>query len=240
MSHAAQNREAASSTATSGPKIGRQYEGLIQPGNIDVQVPLPEGSWRLAGWDYYTNDQELGGVLIQTEGTQVSRMIEFYVPYITLGNPGYLRLPPYRFCGRKDIIYVGTSYTGTSYNFAKGAAPQDCWGIDHWPTTFYGTLPEHILQLRDHVEANGLKMPETMITVEYRRGVSKTRYVSLSYYFNPELEGFSPPREVDWRTSDWHRDRMYRDPKKKAYIEKLKAWGASWKEQVEAGLHGSL
>jgi hypothetical protein len=105
--------------------------------------------------------------------------------------------------------------------------------------TFYGSIPTHLLALRDYVEKNDLELPVTMIAVQYLRS-GRGRFMSLNYYFNPELEGIAPPERAEWRTSDWHRDRYSHDPKKKAYIEKLIKWGAEWHARVDRGFRGQL
>ncbi len=226
---------AACSTGRDELVAGRQFESLIQPGNTKVQVPLPEGNWTLVAWENYAGEQELGGVVIQTEGKHVSGLVDFYVPQVSKTR---LYLQPYKFCGRKDILHVGKSEVYSRYSLQK-TSPQDCWGVNHWPMTFSGRIPKHLLALRDYVEANGLVLPNTMIAVQYRRG-GKGQFFSLNYYFNPELEGIAPPQQVEWRTSDWHRDRYSRDPQKKAYIEKLIKWGAEWHAQVDRGFRGLL
>lgn len=220
--------------------IGKAYSGSISTGTSATQVPLPEGKWILAGWEVYANDQELGGVLIEADGRHVARLVDFYVQYSTQ-RMRYLRHRPYKLCSRKDVIYMGKSLSGSTgeYIAFKKGNTQACWGINHWPMTLSGSIPKHLRQLRDYVEKEELIMPDTMLAVQYRRG-GNGDYFSLNYYFNPELEGFAPPRQSDWRTSDWHRDRYSRDPKKKAYIERLKKWGAEWYSQVDKGFRGRL
>ncbi len=227
---------AACSTGRDELVAGRQYEGLIKAGNANVQVPLPEGNWTLVAWENYSNEQELGGVMIQTEGKHVSGLVIFYVPYITLTR---MYLSGYKFCGRNDILHVGKSEVGSKSDFSGKSSPQDCWGINHWPMTFSGNVPKHLLALRDYVEVNGLVLPSTMIAVHYRRG-GNGKFFSLNYYFNPELEGIPPPERVEWRTSDWHRDLAFRDPKKKAYLAKLIKWGEARHAQVDRGFMGLL
>ena len=213
--------------------VGNQYEGFITVGGGGTQVPLPEGKWRLAGTSLYP--AEIGGVLIRTKQGRVSRLIDFYVPPEPL-----LRKPrrSNKFCSRKDIIFMGKSEFHVNTGF-RGWGEQDCWGINHWPMTFYGKIPSHLQALRDYVEKNDLELPITMIAAQYRRS-GREKFMSLNYYFNPELEGFAPPQRAEWRTSDWHRDRYSLDPKKKAYIEKLIKWGAEWHAQVDRGFRGQL
>jgi len=226
---------AACATGTEGLVAGQQYEGFIRGGTSQVQVALPEGKWTLVGWSIYPNEQELGGVVIQTEGNVVSHLVDFYLPWRTETR---MYLQPYKFCGRNDILYVGKAEVFVVYQ-ANKMQPQDCWGINHWPMTLSGNVPKHLLAVRDYLEENDLVMPSTMIAVQYRRG-GRGKYLSVNYYFNPELEGLPPPAQVEWRTSDWHRDRAFRDPAKKAYIEKLIEWGENWHEQVDWGFKGQL
>jgi hypothetical protein len=229
---------AACSTGRDELVAGRQYKGLIKAGSSHVQVPLPEGSWTLIAWENYSNEQKLGGVLIETKGNNVSRLVDFYVPQL---NTTYWYLRPNKFCGRNDILHVGKSeFNWTFKGMPKNhVSPHDCWGVNHWPMTFSGSIPNHILALRDYVEANGLVLPSTMIGVHYRRG-GNGQFFSLNYYFNPELESFPPPEQVEWRTSDWHRDIAFHDPQKKAYIGKLIKWGEAWHAQVDRGFRGLL
>lgn len=219
--------------------VNKSYEHSIRAGNGGGQVPLPEGEWIVAGWDIYTEMQALGGVLIQSENGKIVRLLDFYVPYHTDGRKLGQRLRGDGFCGRRDILFV-TEIKTPRYNSYGGDAENNCWGIDHRPMTFYGKVPRHMLALRDFVEANGLELPVTMLVVEYRRVDGGPNRFSLNYYFNPDLEGIAPPSQLDWRTSEWHRDFAFRDPQKKAYIEKLKRWGEEWAEQVDKGFRGQL
>jgi hypothetical protein len=59
-------------------------------------------------------------------------------------------------------------------------------------------------------------------------------------YNNPEVEGFSPPMQGDWRASDWHKDRVYLDPKKKDYVERIVDWSRSAHPKFKQGFEGGL
>ena len=219
--------------------VGKSYEHAIRAGNGGGQVPLPKGEWVVAGWDFYTDKQALGGVLIQTEGRQVARLLDFYVPYHTEGRKLGQRLGGHRFCERRDVLFFAEIKRRLQSSYG-GDTKDNCWGIDHRSMTFSGKAPNHMLALRDYIETNRLVLPVTMLAVAYRRRDGGPNKFSLDYYFNPELEGFAPPQQVEWRTSDWHRDRAFYDPQKKAYVEKLKKWGDSWEKQVDKGFRGQL
>ena len=219
--------------------VGNQYEGVITVGSGGTQVPLPEGKWRLV--DTHLDGGEISGILVRSKQRRVSQLIDFN----TLSQPpeskGPIKWPQsYDFCSRKDFIYMGKSESAnTLWNTGPGRDTQDCWGINHWPMTFSGSIPTQLLALRDYVEKNNLELPITMIAVQYRRS-GQRKFMSMNYYFNPELEGFAPPERAEWRTNDWHRDRYSLDPKKKAYIENLIRWGAEWHAQVDRGFRGIL
>jgi len=219
--------------------VGKSYEHAIRAGNGGGQVPLPEGEWIVAGWDIYTEKQALGGVLIQSEGGRVARLIDFYVPYHTEGRKLGQHLRADGFCGRRDLLFL-TEIKSQRQSSYGADAENNCWGIDHRPMTFSGEVPKHMLALRDYVDTSGLELPVTMLAVAYRKVDGGPNRFSLDYYFDPEREGFPPPQQVDWRTSDWHRDLALRDPRKKTYIGKLRQWGELWEEQVERGFRGRL
>jgi hypothetical protein len=45
---------------------------------------------------------------------------------------------------------------------------------------------------------------------------------------------------LDWRSSDWHRDRIAQSPERAAYVAKLKAWGEKQWQLFELGMHNKL
>lgn len=218
---------------------GKTYEHAIRAGNGGGQVPLPDGRWTLASWDIYANKQALGGVLIQMDGAQVAKLINFYVPYHTAGRWFSLHLGGNAFCKRHDVLYLKRITSQRYYSYGEGS-DDNCWGVDHQPMALYGDVPMHLLELRDYLEAHELRLPEIMLVVRYRRLDGGPNRFSLDYFFNPELGGFDPPRQLTWSASEWHRDRALRDPRKKAYIDSLIEWGRSWVEQVEKGFRGNL
>jgi len=48
------------------------------------------------------------------------------------------------------------------------------------------------------------------------------------------------PSQLDWRSSDWHRDRIAQSPERAAYVAKLKAWGEKQWQLFELGMHNKL
>lgn len=136
----------------------------------------------------------------------------------------------------------GCTRTDIHFNFdenTSNGADHACWYINHTRLTRSSRMPKYITDALDRAISRGVKLPLTSIVVRF--GVSNgLNFVSLRVYFNPELEGFEPPRTAGWSTNDWHKDRVYTDAKKVAYIEKIKKWGEVWYPKVKAGFAGKL
>lgn len=210
---------------------GTVVSGEYLTTNGRVKVPLPEGNWIVAGSGYrrfgYDNPiEEI--VLVQVEDGTAVRYVEVRSDVAASPN-GWKQST---FCERKDIHYIQKTS-----NVAKGN--QDCWGINHYRMTLSGDIPPYMQETRDYIVKNSIKSPLNAIAVEYRFA-DRSHMVEASYFFNPEVDGFDPPKDAQWSTSDWHRDRVYMDPKKVDYIEELKVWGKDWFPTVKAGFEGKL
>lgn len=62
--------------------------------------------------------------------------------------------------------------------------------------------------------------------------IFKSRYLRVEYYYNPETEGFDTKGEENWGTSNWHVARIASDPKKVAYVEKIKKQGEVFHDKI--------
>lgn len=212
------------------PAQGSSVSGSYAAANGRVTVPLPEGTWVVAGSGFnragYNNPIE-EVVLVQVKNDEAVGFVEIRTPVVRSGT-GFVDS---RFCERKDIHHIVRKI-----NVDGGA--QDCWGVNHFRMTLTGDVPHYLDQARQYLVNNKIKSPLNAINVSYRFG-DKSYFVDASYLFNPEAEGFAPPQIAEWSTSDWHRDRVYMDPDKVAYIDKMKAWGRDWYPKVKAGFEGS-
>jgi hypothetical protein len=91
-------------------------------------------------------------------------------------------------------------------------------------------------QLKAFVSARGVRLPTTMAAVTFW-GAIRTRAVSVTYLFNPDLEGIPPTRENDTLLSDWHMSNIDRFPKKAQFVSKLNDWGARWQDRFIQGVN---
>ena len=61
------------------------------------------------------------------------------------------------------------------------------------------------------------------------------KYLDYRYYINPEAEGFKAPTDTNWSTSEWHPLQINKDPKKVAFIEKIKTEGKVLHAKISEG-----
>jgi|TARA_R110000751_G_scaffold22366_2_gene63069 hypothetical protein len=208
---------------------GSILTGEYLTANGRVKVPLPEGEWIVAGSGYrrvgYENPIE-EVILVQVDDGTVIHYIEIRTD-IAASPIGWKKST---FCERNDIHYIKKIS-----NVPAGS--QDCWGINHFRMTFTGKIPLYMEEARTYIVDHKIRSPLNALAVEYRLA-DKPHFLDVKYFFNPEADGFEPPKIAEWATSDWHRDRVYMDPKKVAYIKKLKSWGEDWHTKVKAGFEG--
>ncbi len=218
------------------PAIGSKFTGSFDVGN-NVQIPLPEGEWELTSNGAGTNS---GGqhfyrpALVQIKNGVLHGIIMANSALNDARAPGFGE--GYVFnkdCTRNDVLYAKVAS-----NFENG--PQDCWGINHFTMTLGQNTPREYVERNKYLQDRRIAIPITMVAVGFHFADRAPHYLDVLYYWNPEADGFSPPKNSEWRSSDWHKDRVYLDPKKVAYIEGLKTWGASWHERVKAGFNRTL
>ncbi len=196
-----------------------------------TQIPLPPGEWVLAGYDEPYNNIDIKMVkayLARIENKVVTGVIKFTLP-TDLSDGGWI-VP--RFCDRENIVFIEKLSAYESGDI-------DCWGINHSGIGAGKGKSVRSRMFFDYVVAHEIEVPRYMIYVAYYKADS-TNYLSLRYYFNPDVEGVEPDPTAGWGYSEWHRNRINADPKKVAYIERLKLWGREWKRNVDMGFAGRL
>lgn len=116
---------------------------------------------------------------------------------------------------------------------------QNCRGINHWRMTSGSKSATDWKQAFRHWQATNIEIPVNALVVVFLKANDRS-FVQVTYGFNPELDGFSPPAQAAWLVSDWHKDRYYTDKRKVTYVEMLKSWGEKWDSTVDDGFAGKL
>jgi hypothetical protein len=113
-----------------------------------------------------------------------------------------------------------------------------CYVINHRVNALTGTGTGFGREAYLWLEQRGIKVPSTMINVEYHRSAIPGNALYIWYYFNPEYDGFSPSADSAWTRNDWHKDFINRDVKKVAYVDALKSWATAMAPVVDRGFRG--
>jgi hypothetical protein len=219
-------------TATARYSVGTAVTDSLQIGS--KQIPLPAGKWTVAS--HRISPSTAGTpmhhvALVDTRKNAKAILVVFSINVegANRGMAGWQTLPA---CFRDDMhfAYAGESVAGGN---------QACWFINHSPMTTTNRSAQIYRDVMDYVKSHGIRVPINTIYAGYRIADSLDA-LTIHYYFNPEADGFVPPSATNWRSSDWHKDRVYLDPSKVAYIEKMKRQGADLFEQLKLGFAGKL
>lgn len=212
-------------------KPGMIFENSIRVGLDPIQLALPKGKWEVGGVREYQNnvDTTIQDVfLYQQKGGKLSKAIWFKTP-LELNIYGYLQS---KYCSRDNM-----HYRKTVIDYRTG--DQDCRWVNHYRITLHGNKIKMWRDAGAWLTERKIDVPAAAIDAGYRLSDGST-FIMVHYFFNPEVDGFSPPREANWNTSDWHPSNTVRDPKKVAYINRLKAWSDEYYPKVKAGFKGKL
>ena len=205
--------------------VGKVYKNSIQLRN--KTIPLPEGEWKVIGRGFRTQEKYFELFLLKE-----TKRKEFHSGIIiTTDTPmndynGYLASKYFK---RTNLHHVVVK------NNATGGA-QDCWLINHIRMAVNPNRPAR-KEAYNYFESNHILIPKNTIEVSHRftGKYHKSKFLEVNYYYNPEVEGFEPPTEANWSTSDWHPLQIIKYPKKVEYIERLKKEGVIMHEKVREG-----
>jgi hypothetical protein len=196
---------------------------------------LPEGEWVLAATHAWTGTlgrgraQEgprwAGVFLFDLRGQQVARAL-WVISSITPvpGTVGWL--PESDPCKKREDVYLHREL-GENYQ------NQYCVEVNH-RVPFLVERKGWVERAHGWLVDSKVPVPQTMVAVQYAR-IDRAYQTQMHYYFNPELDGLAPGAGK-WGASEWHRDRVARDPARAAYLETLARWAGEAAPPVYAGL----
>jgi glutaredoxin len=189
--------------------LHQEYTGSIDFRN--KTVPLPEGSWRVIGTGI--DGSFFNMVLLKNTDSKIMNdsIIVTVETGFTRRKNGYVK--------SKDFEKVGDYHYSEIINNEPGEA-QDSYLVKHTRMTG-NTKREHIQQAFKFFKENDYIVPTILIEGKHRFTGKhiKRKYLKFRYFKNPEAEGFAPPTNSVWATTDWHPLHINKDPEKAAYIE---------------------
>jgi hypothetical protein len=182
------------------------------------KVPLPNGEWRVAG----TGTAEMGKyneitLVKTTDDRKFAGGVIITSDSVLNDYTGYVQN---KFAERKDHHYVEIKSNSRSEG-------HDIWLVSHYLHSFNPGEREMSIEFTKYLVDNQIDFGHLSIRSyhEFTGKVSKKSFLRVSYFYNPETEGFDTREEQNWGTSGWHVTRIASDPLKKAFVEKIKQEG---------------
>lgn len=206
--------------------IGTIVKGVAQLG--ERQIPLPDGEWQLISKQVQSSGVQIARVyLVQLEGNTLKAAIQAAVS-LSSSPGGWTRRRD--LCDRADTHF---NVSDRNYN----AQDTECWTLNHMGLTMSGSPAQvHVDFYRYTDDKN---RPRTALVNGYYL-VKGFHFLEVQYGINPELEGFEPTPNSDWRGNPWHRDAVAGDAKRQALIARLRAEGEKLFPLVKTGFRGDL
>lgn len=212
--------------------LGPTFENQIEIAG--KQVPLPEGLWQMTGIGHTPRRDDraepfgaiVNVVLVQVERSTVTALAVINTNAVEVDNG-------WRFsaeCERSDLYMA--DLTGHSLD-------GNCLFVNHVLTTTDFDSSKAWRRTLETVQRDSLVLPRTWISAGFSVA-SRTDFVDVRYYFNPDARGLPKASAVSWTDSPWHRDRVGAYPAHAAFVEQVKTWGTRQRHYVDRGLRGHL
>lgn len=222
----------AASPATAQPKwaVDQAYSGNIELGG--VQVPLPRGEWVVTGFERSITKSGWGNMTValgQLKGSLVPAYVVLVYNEQSVRN-GW-NVTDERQCARREIHHAKV--------VRDAQKDKSCQYVNHIVFSVSSNSAKWWKDTIDYARRRNVAIP--LASIQSGIVVSdRANFLSVAYYFNPEGEGFAPPQNTAWQTSDWNVLNVQNDPKKKAYFKSVLDWTEQSRPVVEAGLAGKL
>jgi hypothetical protein len=212
-------------------------QGQTYSGNIDiggVQVPLPAGTWLVTGVEQIVTTNAGAGGQTNVGLTQiVDGKLRSYIA-LSYNQQAMSRgwtVPAAKTCTRSEIHHAAVT--------RDQQLDKSCAYVNHIVFTISANSAKWWKETVDYAKQNGIAVPLAVI----QGGVvvsDRANFVSVGYYFNPEVTGFAPPKNTAWQTSDWSVLNVAGDAQKQAFVKSIIDWTEKVRPSVEAGLAGKL
>lgn len=216
------------------PEMNHTYHGQVP--FLDRPTPLPDGDWTVIATarTAYRNAPPIGGVvLLRRDGDVVTGLLRIEGNKVPRENTPFPISPV---CTTTDAIWSDP----------RSAAPggsQDCVMITaNRPASWReASAPPALHSIADALDGYGITPPPVMLAAAFF--VADAHYGLLEeIWLDPDPSGITPGRRK-FRRQGWATVNLSRDPRKQAYVERLKSWSDGWRgvlTKVIAGGAGAV
>ena len=130
----------------------------------------------------------------------------------------YWNAPP--FCKRTDVYFIKKKIANKKYA---------CWMVNHTRSDI-GAERGIWKRVRAYEVSNKINHPDILVYSQhdYSKG---SKVFGSSYFYNPELDGIPPPKNLEWATNEFHMQRVHKYPEHEKFLKKFISTSASLLER---------
>jgi hypothetical protein len=229
--HSPARQETATPAPSPSAVYGRVYRGTVPLGGH--WIPLPPGDWTaLARMPFQAADG------IRSEGAFLAKIVnnQLVAAVRLLGN-GPESLSATGFPLETGCQRPGWAHVASNVDYGR----QDCWWLGYEePPSWDGDAKRRLLAAAvAELKLRKVPVPPLMVFAVFKEADAR-EYVSLVYWFNPEVDGIAPPGPGDPNGSSWSKNRIAETPEKLAYMQRLERWAEEWADAVRETFAGHL
>jgi len=138
-----------------------------------------------------------------------SGYVRWVINFYATGHTQWQWWNPGKFCDRTNVYFIKKS---------KGNKKFACWMVNHSRSDISAN-EGFWAKVRDYEIANGIKGPDIYVysLYEYSKG---PKLWGAAYYYNPELDGVPKPKNLEWETNEFHKQRVMDYPKHEEFLKK--------------------
>ena len=127
---------------------------------------------------------------------------------------------PPEFCERTNVYFIKQAKANKAYS---------CWMVNHSRSDI-GANKGFWAKVREYEIANKLKNADILVysSYEYSKG---SKLWGWSYFYNPELDGVPKAVNLEWDTSEFHKQRVMNYPKHEEFLKKFINISASYVDE---------
>jgi len=191
-----------------------------QPGDIvenevaygkKAKFPLPPGKFKVAV--VFKEREFHDTVLYQLDENGVMR---WQVHVYATGRTQWQYWNPPPFCKRTDVYFIKKKLANKKYA---------CWMVNHTRSDI-GADRGIWKRVRAYEVSNKINQPDILVysSHDYSKG---SKVFGSSYFYNPELDGIPPPKNLEWATNEFHMQRVHKYPEHEEFLKKFISTSAS-------------
>ncbi len=147
-------------------------------------------------------------MLYQIDGK--SGYTRWAIHFTATGNTQWEWWNPPKFCDRTNVYFYKKHISNKKYA---------CWMVNHTRSDITANKGFYV-KVREYEIANNIKTPDIFVYSEYQYAKGSKLW-GARYFNNPELDGVPKPKNLEWPTNEFHKQRVMDYPKHEQFLKKF-------------------